>query len=43
MDENDISKVKYKVEYLNNEGNGKGKEYDIKNKRLIFEGEYKNG
>ena len=34
--------LKYEVEYLNGERNGKGKEYDIDG-NLIFESEYLNG
>ena len=42
----DINLINYKLfsgRYIINEENGKIKEYDILNDKLIFEGEYKNG
>ena len=39
---NCYGKLKFEIECLNGERNGKGKEYDD-NGRLIFEGEYLNG
>ena len=33
----------FKGEYLNGKRNGKGKEYDYRNGKLKFEGEYLNG
>ena len=37
-----IDHLIYEGEYINGERNGKGKEYDIKN-RIIYEGEYLKG
>ena len=38
-----IKNRNYVGEYLNGEKNGKGKEYEQYNNRLLFEGEYLNG
>ena len=43
IENNDLCYIKYEVNYLNGDKNGKGKEFNIFDGRLEFEGEYLNG